>query len=95
MSDAVVLAIITGLPATIAALAGLRKSNQNGAKADEIKTSIAAGDIKTDALQAKADEIHESTNGNLSKVTEELRLANLRIESLETMVAALVEKVGR
>lgn len=91
---------IAALPPTLVALVGLIKSIQNGTKSDQISqkiddraqtidNAIASNDLKTDVLQQKAEDIHESTNGNLSTLTAELRSANERIGSLEKI--ALVQ----
>jgi len=81
MSDQVLLAIITGLPATIAALAGLFISIKNGTKVDAAKTAVDAVNVKTDLQHASVtDKIDSNTksvvilerqiNSNLAKQIE-------------------------
>jgi len=81
MSETVILAIITGLPATIAALAGLFISIKNGAKVDAAKTAVDAVNVKTDlqhsSVTDKIDNANESVkvlekqiNSNLAKQIE-------------------------
>lgn len=76
----VMLGLVSGLPATIAAIGGilaLLQSRHNAVVA-------AQTDKKVDEVSAKATEIHVLTNGSLTKVTEELRAANQRIETFAT-----------
>ena len=85
MSDLVTpitTAVITAVPPTVVALAGLIQGRRNEKKAAEAKEV-------TDTLVKKTDEIHTLTNNNLSKVSEALNVANTKIEGMEKLVAAL------
>lgn len=75
MTDQSVTAICAAIPATIFALASFLKGVQNGNKAD-------ASAKKTDALTAKAQQIHDSTNGSLQSALD-------KISALEEMVRDL------
>lgn len=78
----VVLALVGGLPATVAAIGGimaLLQSRQNAIvaagtdrKVDEVKKDGAT-------IIEKATEIHTLTNSNLARVTHELEAANVKI----------------
>jgi type III secretory pathway component EscV len=75
MTDATAAALIAQIPAVIAsitaaviAFASLRKSSDNGKKAD-------ATNNKQDVLIEKAVEIHTQTNGQMSKVTSALAVS--------------------
>jgi len=81
MTDQVLLAVITGLPATIAALGGLFISIKNGVKVDAAKVAVDAVNVKTDLQHASVtDKIDSNTksvvilerqiNSNLAKQIE-------------------------
>jgi len=72
VSDPVLIALIAGLPVTMTAIAGLVVSIRNGRKADR--------------LEVKAQEIHVSTNGHLSKVTAELAAAKKDISEMREVI---------
>ncbi len=78
MSDPVQMALIAGLPATIAALAALWQGITNGRKTDKVAT--------------KADQIHDLANGNFTRVSNELKTANERIARMEEQITILLEK---
>lgn len=46
--------------------------------------------VKTEELVKKTEEIHTQTNGNLTKLTTALAVADERIAGLEKMVAVLI-----
>ena len=81
MSETIWMAIITGLPATIAAIGGMVLSIRNGVKVDAAKTAVDAVNIKTDAqheaVTDKIDGTRQSVtvlerqfNSNLAKQIE-------------------------
>ncbi len=79
MSDAamlaVVIAFIAVMPGTLIAVATLITSIKNGKKADDMRDKVI--------------EIHTQTNGNLSKLTSALELANTKIVGLEKLVTEM------
>lgn len=75
MTDAVVLAIVAAVPATVIASATLWSSIANGRKAK--------------ITEAKVDVIHELTNSNLSALKADLALANQKIAGLLEIVDGL------
>ena len=84
MTDSVLLALITSVPPTIAALAALWVGIHNGGKADETGK-------KADALIVKTAEIHTATDGNLSSLTKTLAVAQEKIDGLEKTIAMNAE----
>jgi hypothetical protein len=81
VSEQVWLALITGLPATIAALAGLFMSIRNGERVQAAKTAVDAVNIKTDLQHAAVTDKIDNTkqavvvlerqiNSNLEKQIE-------------------------
>ena len=79
----IIVAFITGLPATIAALAGLRQSLKNGAKTDANTVLTQATSDSVDALGTVAGEIHVQTNGTLDGLREKLATARAELKSLK------------
>ncbi len=102
MSDDTIGRIVTSicysLPPTLVALAGLRQSRRNNQQVEQKAKELARttadtaaiSDQKADALLTKADEIHEQTNSNLTKVKADLAAALIKIEQLEARVASLL-----
>lgn len=81
----IILAIITGLPATIAAVVGgmaLLQSRRNAEVAARTEAGVESNIKKTNTLNEKATEIHTLTNSNLSKVQSALEVSNKTIEGL-------------
>lgn len=78
MTDTAFIALVSIVPATIAAITAAVVSIRNGKKAN--------------AQATKLEEVHSQTNGYLSKVTEELTAANSEIASLKELVHALHKK---
>ena len=76
-TETIFLALITGLPATLAALAAMIVA---------LRT-----ERKSDTIIEKATEIHTLTNSNLSKVSAALEVANSRIQGLERLIASQSE----
>lgn len=87
MTESTTLAIITAIPPTLLALAAFLSSLHNNKKAI-IRSAVTDAKIenKGDILVKKADEIHELTNSNLTKVKTELALALGRIDMLEQLL---------
>jgi hypothetical protein len=80
----IVVAFITGLPATIAAIGaaaaaifGLLQSRKNGAKVD-------ANTVLTQQAATVTDSIHVNTNGRLTELKERLAAAECENEALKT-----------
>lgn len=81
----IVMAVIAGLPATIAAVVGgmaLLQSRRNAEVAAKTGAAIATNIEKTDTLNKTTTEIHTLTNSNLSEVRAELKVSNRTIEGL-------------
>jgi hypothetical protein len=74
-SPSVLGAIFAGA-ATIISSFALRKGNENGKKAD-------VANKKADAIAEKTEDIHRLADGNLSRITEDLRVANENISNLK------------
>lgn len=74
MSEPLQIAIVVGLPPTIAAIGAIIVGVRNSRKAA--------------VIIAKADEIHATTNSNLTRVTDELMKANAEIGNLRATIAA-------
>jgi len=70
----IVGAVLAGMATVIGALA-LRKGKENGEKAD-------VANVKADAIAVKTDEIHRLADGNLSRITEDLKEANKNIANI-------------
>lgn len=89
MTDATIITIVTSVLAaivpTIAAMAALQQSKKNAETAEK-------SDKKVEAVAEKIVEIHTATNGNLSKVTTALDVANQKIDGLQVLVATLTPK---
>lgn len=84
MSDLtpILIAFFACIPPTLVALAALISSRRNTKKADETLK-------KSDVIIAKAEEIHTSTNGSLTKANEALAVAMDKIINLEKLITAM------
>ncbi len=96
MTDATLIALLSSIAPTLAALGAVvigilnaRKSNETGIKVDSIGSKSDKTDAKVDTVIEKAVEIHTATNSNLSKVTAALDKALEKISGLEKMVALM------
>lgn len=78
MTDVVIIAMVTSIPPTIAAVAALFVSIRNGWKAD-----LAA---------VKQQEIHVLVNSNLTAVKNDLEEAKAEIKALRSLVTQLTSK---
>lgn len=81
----IIIAIVTGLPATIAAIVSgmiLLQSRRNAEVAASTAVAVTNNIAKTDTVIEKATEIHTLTNSNLSKVQAALEVSNKTIEGL-------------
>lgn len=99
----ILIAAFAALPPTIAAVTGLiasratlRQSRANASVAENANLKAEASNVKadasnekTDALLRKTEEIHTLTNGNLTTITAELRVANEKIAGLQALLSAL------
>lgn len=81
-----VVAVLTALPPTIAALAALRQGKANAVETAANTVLTEETGKKVDQVIVKADEIHELTNSNLTAVKTALETANARIEVLERII---------
>lgn len=98
----IVLAVIAQLPAILsaaAAVTGAAFAWRNLRKTDANTVVTVATKATADRLVVKADEIHESTNGTLSKLKDEVAAgkeesarANQEIKRLRAQIAKLVRK---
>lgn len=84
MSDIIILAIVSAIPATVTAAAGLIVSIKNGQKVD-----VVVG--KTDDAALKQEHIRELVNSNLTKVKTDLEEAKSEILSLKALVKKLTD----
>lgn len=87
ISDSVLLAIVSAVPTTLAALGALFVSLRNGHKADVTQTKI-------DAVDVKATEIHMLTNSNLARVTSQLEVANTKLSGFAAAQEESVKKIA-
>lgn len=88
-----VLAALTGAAVTIinaAAAARDRKDSQH--ERVVLKETAQATNAKADTIIEKAAEIHTLADGNLSKVTAALGVANEKIIGLEKLVAEVIRR---
>lgn len=76
MTDTVMLAIVGGIPATLAAFGTLIVSIRNGGK--------------TDSMGKKLDETHAAVNHNLDDLKEQLSAAEKRAANLERILMTMV-----
>jgi hypothetical protein len=79
MSDAMIYAIVTALPPTVAALCAFVMDLKNHRKLDEHKQALG--------------EVHTMVNANLLAAQAELRVATRRIIELQEIVRLLREQV--
>jgi TolA-binding protein len=86
MSDQVWLAVVTGLPATIAALGSVFLAIKNGAKVDAAKLAVDAVNVKTD-LQ------HAQTTDKIDNTKQSVMVLERQINSnLEKQIEASIAK---
>ncbi len=86
MSDVVLVALVTGAPVMVTAVAGLIVSLRNGRKVDD---AARAQQSNSDAAAAKQQEIHVLVNSNLSKVKADLETAKTEIAALHALLRDL------
>jgi TolA-binding protein len=75
MSEAILVAIITAVPYTVASMATVIISLMNRGQGK--------------AIIKKTDQIHTLTNSNLTSVKEQLATANIKIASMEDIINEL------
>lgn len=93
----IILALITVLPATIAAIVGgmaLLQSRRNAEVAASTDKKVEATAGKADTIITKATEIHTLTNSNLSKVQAQLEVANEKIEGFNRAQTEYARKIA-
>lgn len=93
----IIMALVTGLPATIAAVVGgmaLLQTRRNAEVAARTGAAVTSNDRKTDIVIEKATEIHTLTNSNLSKVQSQLEVANAKIEGFHNAQAEANRKMA-
>lgn len=93
----VTLALVTGLPATVAAIGGvmaLMQLKQNAVVAAQ--TSVQISEVKKDTgdVVVKAEQIHTLTNSNLSKVQAQLEVANEKIDGFNKAQTESARKIA-
>jgi hypothetical protein len=81
-SGSIIGALTAGVIAIIAAL----RKQEASRSADAVKA-----DAKSDILIGKADQIHTLADGNLSRVSSDLKVALESITRLEARVASMAE----
>jgi hypothetical protein len=79
-ADTITIAFIGSLPGLVTAIGGLIVSLRNGRKVQEVKD-------KQDTTINAVAEVHKATNGNLTKVTDQLTSANDQLSSLKDVIA--------
>lgn len=89
MTDTALTVILAAIPTTIGsitaaivALAALRKTNENGMKADDNKSAVAE-------VSAQVQVVHAQTNSVNSKLSADLSVANERIQGMERQIALM------
>lgn len=94
----VVAGSIAAIPPSLVALASLRQSRENAKQAKEAAAASAEtaklAIQKTDSLTEKVVEVHTLTNGNLSKVTSALEVANEKILGMQKQLTYVIEHSG-
>lgn len=93
--QAIAIAAIAAVPATLVALAGLIQGRKNGAMAVEVSQKQDVVALKADIVAQKTDIIEGHVNGNLRRVTEALNLALAENEELKKSIAAMATKDRR
>lgn len=91
MTEAIVLALIAGVPGTLAATAALIVSIRNSQKATLSLEKTTASLEKTEETAKKTDEIHVLVNSNLTAVKADLAIALGQIEKLEKLLMDLMK----
>jgi len=90
---AIVVAGLTGLPATIAALAAWRVGKTNGKKATVITEKTESIEKKTDSIKEITETSAHSVNGNFAAIKNELSIAighNVALqETIKTLTSIL------
>ncbi len=95
MSEAVILAMIIGIPPTLVAFGNLivslrtREKTEHGIRQNETMLH------KVDIVITKSDEIHALTNSSLSTAIADLAEANVRIGNLEEVIAQMLKSTIR
>lgn len=106
MTDSTIVAILTALPPTLAAIAALIQGLKNSKKADaaNIKADVAnekTNDLlnktaivteKAEAIATKTDEIHTLANSNFSKVSANNQVLAEKVAGLEKLITTLTEQ---
>lgn len=87
MTDIVEIALIAGLPPTLAAVGTLVVSLRNSQKHDDEKT-------KVDEISTKADEIHVLVNSNMTEIKAKLAASELRVQKLEELLTSITSSRG-
>lgn len=90
MTDAALIGIVASIPATLTAFAGILVAIRNGKKTDEIGKNA---ETAVNSAIKKTEEIHILVNSNLTQLKNDLKNANVEIESLKSMIAALTGKI--
>lgn len=80
--NVITMEVIAALAPTMAAIAAWIQSRTNAGKTDRLSSA-------TNEISVKANEIHALTDGNLSKVTNQLAVAMERISGLEKLVNSM------
>src|SRR6185295_19043374 len=86
MSDQVWLAIVTGLPATIAALGSVFLAIKNGAKVDAAKLAVDAVNVKTDLQHAQTTDKVDNTKQSVMVLERQIN------SNLEKQIEASIAK---
>jgi TolA-binding protein len=86
MTDQVWLAVITGLPATIAALGSVFLAIKNGAKVDAAKLAVDAVNVKTDLQHAQTTDKIDSTKQSVNVLERQIN------SNLEKQIEASIAK---
>ena len=92
MSDSTIVAIVTGLPATIAACGSFIVALRNGRKANEAKAEALIAVGKAESLAAGQEEIHKIVNSNLSVMKADLDHARGEITALREILTVYSQR---
>lgn len=96
MTDIVQIALIAGIPPTLAGIGTLVVSLRNSQKADDAKVTVDKIIENTETVTKKADEIHVLVNSNMTEIKAKLAASEARVLKLEELLTLMTSaKSGR
>lgn len=87
----VIAAVAGGTVTVVNAIAAAQDREDQRTYRAQMTEVTRVGAVATDVLTKKTEEIHQLADGNLTRVTQDLRMATQEIQSLREMVTSLVE----